>query len=93
MPEWEYQGWQAFLSKEPTPEERTCYQLAMLSAQFVNSKQGKGKKSKTIREMMVFGDAWDFKPASGNEDVDHDISLLMAAFASRLVIERRQAQE
>jgi hypothetical protein len=90
MPAWELELWAQRLSKEPAIQEKQAYAIALLCALYVNGKQAKGKKAKTVKDFLVFADAWEqtYTPNSGDDDVDHDIKLLMASFASRLEIKQ-----
>lgn len=49
-------------------------------------KKGAGKK---VTDFLYFRDAFTYVPNSGDADVDSDIKNFMAAFAGRLIINRR----
>lgn len=88
MPEWEVRLWATYFSREPGPDERLEYGIANLLSHYVNAHKARGKKSSKISDFLLFQNAWKYEPKSGDDDVDHDIKLLMSAFASRLVIKR-----
>jgi len=83
LPQWEFDVWATYFSREPPVEERIELLLASLHAMM--SSKGRGAKKK-VSDFLFAKDAWTYKPDSGNPDVDSDIASLMAAFASRLVI-------
>ena len=76
------------MSTEPGPEEKVEFAIAQLSSLFYNINKGKGKKPKSAVEFMLFRHCWEYKPNSGDDDVDNDIALIMAAFSTRLTIAR-----
>jgi hypothetical protein len=79
--------WSRYLSKEPSPEERIELQLASIHTTMAN-RRSRGSRRK-VSDFLPFRDAFAYTPNSGNEDVDSDIKMFMAAFAGRLVINRR----
>lgn len=87
LPAWELVFWSRYLSKEPPPEDRLEILLANLSAMFANKGQRSARKK--LQDFLFFKDAFQYVPNSGNPDVDSDIKQFMAAFGSRLVIQRR----
>lgn len=89
MPDWEIRLWGEYFAREPSPEEKLEYAIANLTAIFVQCNSKKGAKKSKLSDYLLFRKVWEYQPNSGNEDVDDDIRLIMASFASRLVIQHR----
>ena len=49
----------AYLSIEPTAEDRIEYGIAQHSAMFVNSNSAKGAESRKMKDFLLFHDVWN----------------------------------
>ena len=97
MPNWQFVACSALLSKEPSPEERIEVVVAYLCALTYNAKKGRGKKAKSIKDFMIFSDAWagDAGEKKGSyvsdQDVNDDINTLIDALGrDKLIVNRRK---
>lgn len=76
--------WNAYLAREPDSGTRVEIALAGLTAQYVNKNRGKGKKASKVSDFLPFANPWK------SSDVPEDVAALREAFASRLIIKKRE---
>jgi len=87
LPSWELVFWARYFAKEPPPEERIEILLAQQMA-ILNNVNSKRRRS--AKDYLPHLGVWEFyEPKHADPDVVHDIKLMMAAFASRLVVKQR----
>ena len=83
--------WAAYLARERAPWERVEIAVAQLCALFANVNRKKGSKALTTSDFLLFKDAWDYRPETGDANLDDDISRIIQVFGKdKLIINRPQ---
>lgn len=85
--------WATWLIRERTPLERLEIAAAQICAVIANANRKKGSKVLSISDFLIFKDLWNKIQKTGNDDFDHDLSLLVNALtkngSNKLVIKRQ----
>ena len=66
--------------------ERIEWMLAQLTDLVYQLAPGKGKKSTTLSDWMLFAKAWEFKVRTGDAGKDAELEALKAAFGGNKVV-------
>lgn len=72
----------AYLTIEPTAEERTVFSIAQLTAYVVNYMKGKEQARSKTMDFVLFADAWKEKTADPSGRYSESDVLMLQALAN-----------